>query len=290
VLLDLTRLCLPKEVQQPSLFEFYHKVSDVERAYQELRRIYSFLRNWHENDEIYNLIGFCRFAKNGSGNRNLTFLKNCLDLQTRPELLNHLTITKNELLKNEDIRTLRYDEKENQPKLHAILLALSVFQTLRFDFYRFEHENWTLEHVFPQNPEGKGQNLDSTQKKLVKEMLGPEKTEELADILEKDIRSKEEKVLLAQTLGELEHLNSIGNLCLLTHGDNASMGCKFFNDKRTHVLNLIQRGSFVPKHTFDLFAKMLPGLTNISTENWSKTDIETHRDYILQPKPAEVKS
>jgi hypothetical protein len=59
---------------------------------------------------------------------------------------------------------LKYSDSNNE--IHNLLLAISVFpkyiqldsklkevEEIKFDFYSFQKLDWTLEHIFPQNPE-----------------------------------------------------------------------------------------------------------------------------------------
>ena len=116
--------------------------------------------DWFENTEIYNLIGYCRFVKNG-GKNNLDFIQEIFSSNNRSELTDKLKKTKSNLLSNIDFDTLSYDETPE--KIHHILLAINVFiegqDKIRFNFYEYEKEKWTLEHIFPQTPEGKNKVL-----------------------------------------------------------------------------------------------------------------------------------
>ena len=97
-------------------------------------------------------------------------------------------------------------------------------------------------------------------------------------LLEKESRSTEEKELINNALGKV--VNTIGNMCLLTRGDNASNGCDFFKEKRKNIYNLIADGSFVPKHTFEVFSKMF--LKNPGTiEVWTKDNMDDHKTIIV---------
>lgn len=268
------------------LFNYFQKHKDIVSAYIQLKRIYSLLKDWYTRDDLYNLIGFCFFVKGNSKKNPQPFLIECLKHSNIGKFKSFLETKKSKLLECDNFSELRYGDNQYDHKIHAILLSLSVFpkfsnnrKTLRFNFHQFDTQNWTLEHVFPQNPEGKGQDLDKRQKELVSKMLGDKLSLKYSTILEKESRSDEEKRELSHALRGLKHLNSIGNLCLLSGSDNSSNGCKFFLDKRENILALIQKGSFVPKHTFDLFSKMIPGMAKSENE-WSSDDIDDHAEYI----------
>jgi uncharacterized protein with ParB-like and HNH nuclease domain len=263
------------------LFNFYHTLDNLEEVFELIKEVFNKLFDWYNQNAIYNLIGFCRFTK-GSKNNHPNFLINILRIEEKDNLLVHLDSRRADLLPEGDITELRYGGDEDG-FIHAVLLHLSVFSegiNSRFNFYRFEKEKWTLEHIFPQSPEGKKYILTSTQKHLVKQMLGENLTDELDLILDKDSRSEDEKNQYYDALKRIGPLNSMGNMCLLSSSDNSSNGNKFFTEKRQNVLSLIQKGSFVPKHTFNVFSKMISGLDSEDMNMWTMNDIEKHLEFI----------
>jgi len=287
-LLVLTALCmetdshklLQKEDEKDyPLFNFFHKNAKSSEVYQKLKSIYHSLKDWYTNDNIYNLLGFCKFVKDSKDN-TLTFLRDCYN-QNDKQVLKKFLSDKVKTVLPLDVSVLRFGDHNKE--IHAVLLALSVFKKdneNRFDFHQFIDHNWSLEHIFPQKPEGKKAILTEFQKLAIKEILGENITDEIITLLKKSDRSEEEKEIYYSALQELSQLNTIGNMCLLTGGDNSSNGCRFFKEKRQNILELIQKGSFVPKHTFDVFSKMIPDLLSEDLKVWSKSDMDNHIRYI----------
>ena len=273
-----------------SLFNRYHQFPNPLKAFDTIKDLYQVLRNWYSNLEIYNLIGYCRFVK-GSKNGNLKFLKECFSHKDDDSLLKFLEDTKRSLLPKRDISLLRFGEPGHDEEIHACLLALNVFNEglkNRFNFHEFIDKNWSLEHVFPQSPEGKDLQLNQVQKESIKEMLGDAISNQVDEILNKEKRTDEEKKIYYQALQAVGDLNSIGNICLLTKGDNSSNGCLFFKEKRENILKLIQKGSFVPKHTFEVFSKMIPDLNSSDLSVWKISDIHQHKQYIKKTLTKEL--
>lgn len=264
-----------------SLFNVYHKYGKADELFQKLKETQAKLQDWYQNNELYNLLGFSRFAKNSKFNK-LSFLNELLQLDDKTKLREKLNDWKQELLTSEkEYKDLKYGEDDSL--IHAVLLDINVFSKglgKRFDFYEFDQKNWTLEHIFPQSPEGKSKILNDSEKSEILKMLGNKATEEIRNILQLPERTDDQKLIYYRALQEDKHLNSIGNMCLLTSGDNSSNGCMFFDEKRKNLLKLIQKGSFVPKHTFDVFSKMLDGVDNTDLSVWSKNDIEQHAQYV----------
>ncbi|MFT6835507.1 MAG: hypothetical protein ACJA0H_001547 [Francisellaceae bacterium] len=269
------------------LFNFFSNQQSTQNGFEKLMSTQKRLKDWFDTDETYHLIGFCRFAKSSTYN-GLSFLKACLALTNKKELKSFLLGRKSELLfgentKSDDrvalVKSLKYGNDDKQ--IHAVLLALSVFPRKikrRFDFDSFKRENWSLEHIFPQTPEGKNHVLNDNEKANIKEILN-QGNHEVHLLLKQKTRSKEDQDVYVEAIRKTGTLDNIGNMCLLTGGANSSLGCMFFDGKRQKILELIQEGHFVPKHTFDVFSKMIVGL-NDDLKQWSKQDIEVHGQYI----------
>jgi uncharacterized protein with ParB-like and HNH nuclease domain len=263
------------------LFNFFLDLKQYKRSFDQLLKTKNTLDDWFYDTKIYNLLGFCRFAKS-SGLNNLKLLKKIIKQNTKTGLIIELNKIKDSFFKDIDWKKTNYAETPNT--IHHILLALNVFiegqDSTRFNFYSFEQENWTLEHIFPQTPEGKKKILSKENRDEIIALLGDGIDEKVLRVLKLSERDENQKELYYNALKEHPALNSIGNMCLLTGSDNASMGNKFFYEKRQDTLKLIQKGSFVPKHTFDVFSKMFESSNTDKMKVWTKKDIDEHFLYI----------
>jgi hypothetical protein len=278
------------------LFNFFSQQQSHQNGFARLISIQKQLKDWFDTDETYHLIGFCRFAKNSEYKR-ASFLKDCLAISTKTALKSFLAMKKSELLfggsadgddKQALITNLKYGDDDKQ--IHAVLLALSAFPknvTRRFDFDSFKQQDWSLEHVFPQAPEGKGHCLSEGEKNNIRKILDQD-NEEVELLLMQPSRSTEEQKVYVSAIRATGKLDNIGNMCLLTGGSNSALGCMFFEGKRQKILELIQEGRFVPKHTFDVFAKMINGLDS-DLKQWSLLDIDAHAKYIAKTILEDIK-
>lgn len=264
------------------LFNLFLNHEGYQRAFSKLVEIKNILESWFLDNVKYNYIGFLRLYK-GTDLNTRTFLVQLLRKENKPDLLEYLKEKKKALFEDINLEEVNYSESPNE--IHQILLALNVFiegqENLRFDFYQYKLKDWTLEHIFPQTPEGKNQVLNDENKEAIRNMLGESMTDEIDTILSKPERTSEEKEVYYKALKEHKALNSLGNMCLLTGGDNASNGNKFFSDKRDNILRLIRKGSFVPRHTFDVFSKMFEGADIDQMKAWSVSDITAHEQHII---------
>lgn len=256
------------------LFNFYHKFGKTEHIYKCLLKTYFVLNDWYDEDKIFNLLGYLFFAK--GSNKTIKDYLSKID-SDKSALLNELEHQVNALIPKNTDDLFYSNDQDNE--IHRVLLALNVFYdgiNSRFNYHRFIEEKWTLEHIFPQTPEGKGQILQEKDKQIIFEILGEKVTDELKEIINKPERTAEEKEIYQTALKSLGSLNSIGNMCLLTDKDNASNGCGFFDEKRTNILQRIRKGSFVPKHTFDVFSKMVFEENPGDFERWTNDNIKNH--------------
>ena len=271
---------------------FNHFVSqDINEAYNQLQFIFRLLKDWYANNNLYHLIGFANFAKNNKIKR-LDLLHELIQKESKSQLMNWLNDIKNKLI-NVDLDQLRYPE--NNDEIQTVLLYLNLFMgntnsefiraedptDTRFNFLKFSKEQWTLEHIFPQRPFGKNQNGVEELDEVIEILGGREHLEsELEESLYKEERSIDDIDLIHNALASTDELNSIGNICLLSKEDNASNGCMFFKAKRQNMLKRLQKGSFVPRHTFDVFSKMIDGIAGSDISTWKKSDINLHQNWI----------
>lgn len=272
------------------LFNYFHKETKSNNSSLQfliqLKEMYAILKDWYQNDTVFNLMGYVFFVEGSKENKINYVIKN-LYLSKR-DLLTKLIEDRNKLLPS-DLKALKYGNEYNTD-IHRVLLALSVFETtkekkeIRFDYYNFRvKNNWSLEHIFPQSPEGtwRGiiQILSEEEKQEVLKMIGDdyEHIEQVKKVLSKQERSEEEKDIYYQAL-QKTWVNNLGNMSLLALPDNSSNGCAMFKLKRDNVNGMIQSGSFVPRHTFEIFNKI--NIKSDSLIKWTNDDAEKHFQYI----------
>jgi uncharacterized protein with ParB-like and HNH nuclease domain len=272
------------------LFNYFHKETKNNNSSLELllklKEIYSVLKDWYQNDSVYNLMGYIFFVEKSKENR-LNYV--CDNLyQSKVELMSQLIQDRNILIPS-DLKALKYGNEYNTD-IHRVLLALSVFETykekkeIRFDYFNFRlKNNWSLEHIFPQSPEGKWRGnthiLSENEKQDILEIIGDgyERLDEIKTMFKKPIRTDEEKEIYYNALQQV-WVNGLSNMSLLALPDNSSNGCAMFKLKRDNVNEMIQSGSFVPKHTFEIFNKVIIDSDNVIT--WTKADAKKHLQYI----------
>lgn len=287
------------------LFNFYQsKIKKGEKSAKEffvdLKLLFAILKEWFYDDEIYNLFGFLFFAKGTQFSR--TEIINYLELN-RIDLKNELNKKVKEMLPQSDtISSLAYGDDDDE--IHRLLLYLSVFpsnsDSTRFDFYKFQN-NWSLEHIFPQNPVempdelGKKDialinGLIESKKFEISEFITEERTKTEVVKIYAGLKKKLKNTKCSLSLIEKEmifcmirtkELNSIGNMALLSSPDNSSNSNGMFDFKRQNIVKRISEGSFVPKHTYDVFSKLISAKMKPDLTVWTEEDIKAHSEWII---------
>lgn len=277
------------------LFNLYNEgLQNFEEANIQLDKIYltsKRLRNWFKNNELYNLLGF--FTCTGGNIDNILSL-GVSDLKEK--LYQHLY---NQLfIRNKKIEDLVYNIPKDKSKLDKIFLALNVFPLLkqkndkgkdihvidwshRFDFNTYRNNKWSIEHIYPQNPDATEEDVRKYKEWfLEKSSEFPELNQKISD----DNSLTDEEIKAIITHGVSEH--QLGNLALLEGGNNSTLKNYIFPKKRELLLGLMSTGSFVPTHTVNAVAKLLHNLSDerlTFSKNltfWEKEDIEANALWI----------
>lgn len=274
------------------LFNFFNNHStNAKKLFEEICLFYDILYDWIENPKTHNLLGYAFFSKGSKQDFRFNFIKENHKLP-KDELIQELIKIRNAKLSDNPL-LLKYNESNNE--IHNLLLVVNVFpkyiqldtkhkevKEVKFDFYAYQNLDWTLEHIFPQSPEGKDKVLTPEQKLKVIEMLGGADNidPDIKNVLDLQKRDDAQKQLYYDALQSIGQLNEIGNMALLSHSVNASIGCGFFDEKRNLIVRHMQNGKFVPLHTFNVFSKTILGSTPGDLLAWSKDDIANHTTFL----------
>lgn len=298
------------------LFNTYHQhiitTQDAAKYLNKIQHIYKRLKSWYYDNEFYNLIGYKQVVSNyklktTGGFSNI--IKALLKKSTNSAVLENLQkfvlekVNKSE----DDILKLGYKKYE---ETFFLLLAMNVFpqnhttkgnfRNYRFDFYSFIDEEWSLEHIFPQKPNANNLDVKDDKEWVIQKIQ--EKINGLTDSAEDILIQDNYKTLIQEVqtnqeidtskidflFDEIEDADVLGNMALLSKGVNSALSNGFFNTKRKILLRKINAGSFVPKHTIDVFSKMLEvkAGAEVTFDNsltvWSSNDINAHLESIKE--------
>jgi uncharacterized protein with ParB-like and HNH nuclease domain len=314
---------LDKKSSKNVIFSYFQsQVKDGEKKvkdiFDNLKEIKSILNDWFNKDKIYNYLGYVFFRKNDK--KEIQFFFEQKDNDGLPiirygksKLIKYLEGVSFESLKTEEIDTLVYSEDSDKDKMHDLLLAINVFgYENRFDFTKFVNEEWSLEHILPQNLRNFGdKSLEKEEIELLKFLcegnlgefsrakkllLGCEEIgnkEDVYNSLSKKLTgetcalNKDEEKILYKLITN-EKLHRIGNMALLSRKDNSYNSNRMFCEKREKIVKRIKEGSFVPKHTYDVFSKLIFGNGTSDLTVWTEKDIDEHAKFI-KDKVEEIK-
>ncbi|MGL4908979.1 MAG: DUF262 domain-containing protein [Bacteroidales bacterium] len=288
----------------------------AKKLFDNLKGLKSVFNEWFNDNEIYNSLGYVFFSKKSPKTLSRKSQKTLRDYlpfiradktELKAELTKHIST-----ILDFNISDLEYNKTNTE--IHNLLLAISVFGgENRFDFTAFNTQaSWSLEHIFPQTPDKLADDLEEKDiaplkslyennlddfnkvKSLLKEY---EETMDIATTF-KSLAEKMNKNHCSLSLNEKtilyrliknEKLHSIGNMALLTSSDNSSNSNGMFDKKRHNIVKRISGGSFVPKHTYDVFSKLISENMTPDLTIWTATDIDTHFEWINQ-KINEIKN
>lgn len=286
-----------------SAIRVLHKLKHV---YLKFRTLY----DDYQNCTLYNLVGFVLFSedigrgedrvkKNQKEYRRL-ILTNLVNMSTndfKEDLCNRAL----QLIPIMEDNTFQdvFKYRSGNPELKNLLLSFSVFpeekkKSYRFDYYRYDTESWSFEHIFPQHPSGKLKIPPIAQKSVchairsyMSQINDPRQLERLESIMQ-DIN--EEKILQKEDVNNLSFLyecdfdvDLCGNMALLSGGVNSALSNNPFIAKRPILMSKVSDGSFVPQHTISVFNKMLIGVGGKTfipeLSKWTKDDVEAHTSW-----------
>jgi hypothetical protein len=290
---------VPQKPQRHMLFNYFH--SQIKRPekraisyFLEIIKVQKVLNDWYNNDTIFNCLGFLSMRS-----KKFNYSDHLENIEKPTSVVENSMRKQAANLIPDEIEKLDYSDSED--KIHHALQALSIFgEEKRFDFHSFSKERWSLEHIYPQNFEALPDILKSKDIQLINNLLG-EKLDDIEKLKERlgkqftmtrlnNIKKKLSKDSCKLELDEkqfiyvamkTDKLNSLGNLALLTSSDNSSNSNGMFDRKRNNIVKRISTGSFVPKHTYDVFSKLLSDQMTPDLTAWTEKDMSAHQDWII---------
>jgi hypothetical protein len=271
-----------------------YESKDTKEIWKQIKNIFYTLKFWYEEREFYHLIGYLITI-----GKNITQIfeiynnsknKEDFKIKLKNEILKTLTSDLNEFL--EDINELSYGDK----KLLKVLLLFNIVSLInsskdsfiKFSFYRFNKEKWSIEHITPQTDK----KLDD---KAIKEgileirdsllkNLSNENKDKLENILKKSIFENDDIKELEKMFSD-EKINSdkdnIRNLTLLSFKGNSSLKNNFFPVKRKMIIKMDKEGKFIPIATKNLFLKYYSDFDK-NPQKWSFEDGENYVNAIKE--------
>jgi len=264
-----------------------NEIKTKDELWEEIKTYFRTFEEWYNNNEYYHLIGYLIHIGK--------------DVENIKELSNDISKSefKNELFKliQEDIR-LKFERKkieklielsyqDNGQIISDILLLFNVISTMnskysKFPFERFVNEKWSLEHIHAQNSEDlktdKQRKLLLEEQKIffqnIKEEEIINKIDDILDSNDIDLDNfvkLQEEIFKRYTEDENINIHSIDNMALLSNEDNSALNNNIFPIKRDKIIELDEKGSFIPICTKNVFLKYYSKDVTQNSE-WTKND------------------
>lgn len=296
LLLD-TLACKPVK-NPPRYFTFDALRNEVENEclafWGKVVALHAQILGWFEEPQLHNKIGF--LVVSGSTFGDVLKLVQGKSKQAFDTALDEAIKTTLKV-KHDTWQALEYDNSTDYPKLLNLLLLFNVVSTReRFPFGKHVQQHWTLEHIHAQKAQAlvKAEQwktwLEEHQKAL-RVLVGD--SAELAqlpidiDAFLPDLASylagkpvpglgERFNALSARVQSALSKDDApddtIANLALLSHGDNAALGNAVFEVKRQKVLELDMAGEYIPACTRNVFLKYYANADAVQPHFWGPRD------------------
>ena len=288
-------------------FEKEVKTKKAKELWEKVKTYFGKIRYWFADHELYHLIGLLVQKDN-----SLQEICNYSNQVTKSSFREWLQNQVKEKFNPNTIDELEYG-KDNS-KIERLLLLFNVLtaietkdnQKLRFPFYRYSSQSWSLEHINAQHsddPMKDPNNIIRWINETTAELENIKRIENLDEIAD-DIKELEDlKIFLDQKKGTLkdnrthidkfnrikekiedffsmqEEMHSIENLALLSSADNSSLNNAIFPIKCKRLFQLEKEGSFIPECTKNVFLKNY-SKSYTPPYRWSKEDREDYMNEI----------
>ena len=275
-------------------FEREIKTRGVKAVWSEIQQNFLQIKEWYTDNMLYHKIGY--LISSGSKTMQDMFIlakdkrKSCF-LQ---ELDSLIAESINFDLKDGDTyRDLNYND--NYREISNLLLLFNVESILkenvyhRFPFSKYNTSEWSLEHIHAQNSQGL--KTKEIQLEWISMHLGSVKAvsengkhehliAEMEEILSKgkiDVRSTFDELFknVCNALSEdnnTDFVHQLSNMALLAKDDNAALNNSTFDVKRNLIVNMDQKGAFIPYCTKMVFLKYYTPSAKNQIHFWGHND------------------
>lgn len=278
--------------------------SNLSIEWESIVQLYTKLVDWYNDNLLYHYIGFITI----SGIKNLSLLLIDSIGKNKEELKTDLVdLIKKEFLKVDKkeeqkpfiyyIENLNYKKYPSQTKkvlfLHNVMYYVNNMAKHKFPFELFIKEEWSIEHIIPQNPKNIEEidvyvnwytellnyNEDNSYSKIVEQL----KQYDSVEAITKDRAFKSVLDKIAEEFENTTH--KIDNLLLLDKNTNSALSNDLYKNKRIKILRFDKNGKndkgepvFIPIETLNAFNKTFGEKINIDT--WSREDGEKYKEAI----------
>ena len=265
-------------------------IKTKDELWEEIKTYFRTFEEWFNNNEYYHLIGFLiHIGKDVEQIKALS--NNSLKSDFKKELIKLIgNDIKSYLSKKElTLRELTYED--DSYFIRDILLLFNVISTMnsrytKFPFERYINEKWSLEHIHAQNSEDLKTDkqrilLLEEQKVYFKNSNEEELVKRINEVLEEDkidldsFVNLQEEIFKKYTEEDSVNIHTIDNMALLSTDDNSALNNNVFPIKRDKIIELDEKGSFIPICTKNVFLKYY-SKDVMQNSTWTKKDRDAY--------------
>ena len=305
-----------QDTEKDPLFTFFKmeerlKRSDKDCVWQEVINSFLQLKGWYKDNVCYHKIGYLI----ASGSKTMTDLLDEARGKRKSEFMERLDELIAESITwctNDKDSYWDLDYRKDYNRICRILLLFNVQSILvqqRFPFNKYNNGEWSIEHIHAQNSEGlktvdlqlewlqlhlpslKAIHCDDPDNELVKTV------EQAIDVIRHTSRSVvlngsydtfrrlvryEFDDIFRRVVNDLsettdvDYINTLPNLALLSCGHNTCLSNSTFDVKRNLIINKDKRGEFIPYCTKMTFLKYYDNSSDVQVNFWGQKDREVY--------------
>ncbi len=289
-------------------FENEIREKGLEIVWRNIQHNFLQIKEWFYDNEFYHKIGYLISSGHQTISQIFEIAKGKKKSTFRSELDGLIAGSINFKMKSDETyRDLSYEG--DKWKISRILLLFNVQSILkegayqRFPFSKYNNSEWSLEHIHAQQSEGLKNNklqlewikmhIDSV-KSVSPNGENQELIEKMASIVESgEIESRNVFDNIFNDVcnalsedGDSEYIHTLSNMALLTKNDNAALSNSTFDVKRNMIVEMDQRGAFIPYCTKMVFLKYYTPSNDNQVHFWGKKDRDAYlnaMEEILKP-------
>lgn len=279
-------------------FENEIKEKGLDVVWLKIQHDYLQIKEWYSDNEFYHKIGYLISSGHKTIGEIFELAQGKRKSEFRAELDGLIAESIDFKMKpDETYRDLSYEG--DQAKISRILLLFNIQSIInegayqRFPFSKYNNSEWSLEHIHAQQSEGlkntklqikwiemhiesvkavssSGENLELSEK--MKEIVASNTIEsrnvfdnifnEVCNVLSED--------------GDSEYIHSLANMALLKKNDNAALNNSTFDVKRNKIVEMDQKGAFIPYCTKMVFLKYYTPSNDNQVHFWGKKDRDAY--------------
>lgn len=275
-------------------FEQEIKTRGVKSIWEEIQKNFLQIKEWYTDSLFYHKIGYLISSASKTMPEIFNLAKNKRKSIFLKELDNMIAESINFNLKDDETYSdLNY--KDNYREISNLLLLFNVESIIkenvyqRFPFSKYNTAEWSLEHIHAQNSQGLknkktqlewiSMHIDSVKSvsdggkydALIAEMENIISTGQIDERNTFDELFKKVCNALSED-SNTDFIHTISNMALLTKNDNAVLNNSTFDVKRNQIVNMDQKGAFIPYCTKMVFLKYYTPSNENQIHFWGQKD------------------